>query len=56
MDSALSTFTKTYKSAIEVMIHPGFATKNQTGIVDALKFYYTIALIPTILGVLLVLP
>jgi len=53
MDSALSTFTKTYKSAIEVMIHPGLATKAQMGIADALKFYYTIALIPMLFGVLL---
>ena len=53
MDNALATFTKAYKNAIEVMIHPGLATKTQMGIADALKFYYTIALIPTILGVLL---
>jgi len=53
MDNALATFTKAYKNAIEVMIHPGLATKTQMGIADALKFYYTIALIPMLFGVLL---
>jgi len=53
MDNALATFTKTYKNAIEVMIHPGLATKKQMSIADALKFYYTIALIPMLFGVLL---
>jgi len=53
MDNALATFTKAYKNAIEVMIHPGLATKEQMGIADALKFYYTIALIPMVFGVLL---
>jgi len=53
MDNALVTFAKAYKNAIEVMIHPGLATKTQMGIADALKFYYTIALIPMFFGVLL---
>ena len=53
MDNALVTFTKAYKNAIEVMIHPGLATKKQMSIADALKFYYTIALIPMLFGVLL---
>ncbi|MCL5112485.1 MAG: hypothetical protein M1500_02105 [Candidatus Marsarchaeota archaeon] len=39
--------------ALDALLHPGKATKKSMGIVEALKFYYTIMIIPLILGIII---
>ena len=40
------------KSAFDVLLHPGKETKKGMSIGDALKFYYSVMIIPLILGVI----
>ena len=46
------TFTDNLRRAFDAMLHPGKATKKSMGIVEALKFYYKVMIIPLILGVI----
>ncbi len=39
---------------MDVLVHPGKATKRALTIKDALKLYYTLAIIPVVLGVVMV--
>jgi len=53
MADIVTMFKNAYNYAINVMLHPGEATKNQMSVGDALKFYYILAIIPLILGVII---
>ncbi|MCL4403695.1 MAG: YIP1 family protein [Candidatus Marsarchaeota archaeon] len=41
------------KNAFGVLLHPGKETKRQMGIGESLKFYYSVMIIPMILGIIL---
>jgi len=44
---------ETLKEAFGVLLHPGQGTKRQMSIGEALKFYYSVMIIPLILGIIL---
>ncbi len=41
-----------FKKAFGVLLHPGKETKRSMGIGDALKFYYSVMIIPMIIGII----
>ncbi|MCL5434338.1 MAG: hypothetical protein M1559_01325 [Candidatus Marsarchaeota archaeon] len=51
--SFVEFFVDSYKKAFGIMLHPGKNARGALSLGDALKFYYTIAIIPLILGVAL---
>ncbi|MGC8495875.1 MAG: hypothetical protein ACP5MX_01560 [Candidatus Micrarchaeia archaeon] len=42
-----------YKIAFDAILHPGTSTKKAMSIGDAIKFYYSIAIIPLVLGIII---
>ncbi|EET89949.1 MAG: hypothetical protein UNLARM2_0393 [Candidatus Micrarchaeum acidiphilum ARMAN-2] len=51
--SFVDFFVESYRKAFGIMLHPGKNARGALSVGDALKFYYTIAIIPLILGVAL---
>ena len=51
--SFVEFFVDSYRKAFGIMLHPGKNARGALSLGDALKFYYTIAIIPLILGVAL---
>jgi len=45
-------FVEEMKEGLNIMLHPGMATKKTLGILEGLKYYYKLAVVPLILSII----